>query len=256
MIEDILKMTEHRNYPLPRGPWVMRQTWRNLLFAHWPVPPQAMRALVPQALELDTYGGQAWIGVVPFAMSNVHPRGLPSVPWLSAFPELNVRTYVRMQEKGIAKPGVYFFSLDAGNPVAVALAREFFLLPYYNAKMYTWARSDGWIEYRSHRTHGGAPGANFGGSYRPTERVYLSRPGDLDNWLTERYALYTVDANGRPYIGEIHHMAWPLQPAEADLRAADLVGASAALALPAAPPLLHFARRIDMAAWPLRRVKE
>ncbi len=175
-------------------------------------------------------------------MSDVHPRGLPSVPWLSAFPELNVRTYVRMEEKGVAKPGVYFFSLDAGNPVAVALARAFFLLPYYNAKMYTWARSDGWIEYRSHRTHGGAPAANFGGSYRPTGRVYLSRPGDLDNWLTERYALYTVDANGRPYIGEIHHVQpGRSQPAEADLRAADLVGASAALALPdtAAPPPLR-----------------
>ena len=115
--------------------------------------------------------------------------------------------------------------------------------------------SDGWIEYRSHRTHAGAPAANFGGSYRPTDHVYLSRPGDLDNWLTERYALYTVDAKGRPYIGEIHHVAWPLQPADADLRAADLVGASAALALPAAPPLLHFARRIDMAAWALRRVR-
>ena len=256
MIDDILKIAEHRNYPLPRGPWVMRQTWRNLLFAHWPLPPAAMRALVPQALELDTYDGQAWLGVVPFAMSNVHPRGLPSVPWLSAFPELNVRTYVRMEEKGVAKPGVYFFSLDAGNPVAVALARSLFLLPYFNAKMYAWERSDGWIEYRSHRTHGGAAPANFGGRYRPTGRVYLSRLGDLDNWLTERYALYTVDAKGRPYLGEIHHVAWPLQPAEAELRAADLVGASAALSVGDAAPLVHFARRIDMAAWALRRVKE
>ena len=93
------------------------------------------------------------------------------------------------------------------------------------------------------------------GGIAPRAASDLSRPGDLDNWLTERYALYTVDAKGRPYIGEIHHVAWPLQPAEAELRAADLVGASAALALPDMPPLLHFARRIDMAAWALRRVR-
>jgi uncharacterized protein YqjF (DUF2071 family) len=255
MIQDILKVCEHRPYPLPSGPWVMRQTWRNLLFAHWPVSPAAMRGLVPPALPLDTYAGQAWLGIVPFAMRDVHPRGLWSVPWLSHFPELNVRTYVTVTEKGVAKPGVYFFSLDAANPVAVALARRFFRLPYFNAKMATWATRDGAIEYRSHRTHGGAAPANFRARYRPTGPVYLSQPGSLDQWLTERYALYTVDAGGRPYIGEIHHMPWPLQPAAAELDAASLAGASAALRLPAAPPLLHFARRIDMAAWALRRVR-
>jgi uncharacterized protein YqjF (DUF2071 family) len=232
----------------------MRQTWRNLLFAHWPISPAVMAALVPRALPLDTYGGQAWLGIVPFAMRDVHPRGLWSVPGLSHFPELNVRTYVTLAENGVEKPGVYFFSLDAGNPVAVALARRFFLLPYFTAKMATWETRRGWVEYRSHRTHQGAAPANFHAAYRPTGRVYLSTPGSLDHWLTERYALYTVDAKGRPYIGEIHHIQWPLQPAEAELHAAGLAGASAALRLPDTPPLLHFARRIDMAAWALRRV--
>ena len=255
MIHEILKTCEHRIYPLPKGPWVMRQTWRDLLFAHWPIPPAAMRALVPQALELDTFEGQAWLGIVPFVMRDVHPRGLPSVPWLSHFPELNVRTYVTMREGGVEKPGVYFFSLDAANPVAVALARRFFLLPYFEAKMKSWESRRGLIEYRSHRTHEGAAHADFRASYRPTGPVYLSRPGSLDHWLTERYALYTVDGKGRPYIGEIHHVQWPLQPAEAELRAASLAGGSAALRLPDVEPLLHFARRIDMAAWALRRVK-
>jgi uncharacterized protein YqjF (DUF2071 family) len=255
MIDDILKICEHRNYPLPRGPWVMRQTWRNLLFAHWPIPAQALRALVPQALELDTFEGEAWLGVVPFSMRNVHPRGTPSVPWLSHFPELNVRTYVRMQEKGVVKPGVYFFSLEAGNRIAVALARALFLLPYYNAGMATWETKNGSIEYRSHRTHAGAPPADFRGRYRPAGPVYLSEPGTLENWLTERYALYTVDAKGRPHIGEIHHVQWPLQAAEAEIQPHSLVGASAALRLPDAAPLIHFVRRIDMAAWPLRRLK-
>ena len=105
MIDDILKIHEHRVYPLPKGPWVMRQTWHNLLFAHWPIPAEAMRALVPQALPLDTYGGQAWLGIVPFEMQDVHPRGLWSVPGLSNFPELNVRTYVTLTEGGVTKPG-------------------------------------------------------------------------------------------------------------------------------------------------------
>lgn len=256
MIDDILKIYEHRIYPLPKGPWVMRQTWRNLLFAHWSFPPAAMRSLVPGALPLDTYGGQAWLGVVPFSMQDVHPRGLWSVPGLSHFPELNVRTYVTLREGGVEKPGVYFFSLDAGNPVAVALARRFFLLPYFNAKMRSREKRDGAVEYRSQRTHAGAAPANFRAAYRPTGSVYLSKPGSLEHWLTERYALYTVDGKGRPYVGEIHHIQWPLQPAEAELGAAELVGASAALRLPSAPPLLHFARRIDMAAWALRPVKE
>jgi uncharacterized protein YqjF (DUF2071 family) len=254
MIEDILKTHEHRTYPRPRGPWVMRQTWRNLLFAHWPFPPEGLRALVPQALALDTFGGQAWLGVVPFAMRDVHPRGIPSVPWLSHFLELNVRTYVRMEEKGVVKPGVYFFSLEAANPVAVALARALILLPYFNAAMTCSETAEGWIEYRSRREHAGAPAADFRGRYRPAGRVYLSDPGTLDHWLTERYALYTVDGAGRPYIGEIHHLPWPLMPAEAELEAGHLVGASAALRLPHTPPLLHFVRRIDMAAWPLRRL--
>jgi uncharacterized protein YqjF (DUF2071 family) len=255
MIEDVLKTREHRNYPLPQGSWVMRQTWRNLLFAHWPLPPEVLRALVPPALELDTFGGQAWLGVVPFAMQDVHPRGLWSVPWLSHFLELNVRTYIRMEEKGVVKPGVYFFSLEAANPVAVALARRLFLLPYFNARMIMSETPGGWIRYHSHRQHSGAPEANFGGRYRPVGPVYLSARGSLDEWLTERYALYTTDAKGRPFIGEIHHVQWPLMPAEAKLRAADLVGAAAAIRLPETPPVVHFVRRIDMAAWALRRVK-
>jgi uncharacterized protein YqjF (DUF2071 family) len=120
--------------------------------------------------------------------------------------------------------------------------------------MATWETRNGAIEYRSRRTHSSAAPAEFSAAYRPAGRVYLSTPGSLDHWLTERYALYTVDARGRPYIGEIHHIQWPLQPAEAELDAANLAGASAALRLPATPPLLHFTRRIDMAAWALRRV--
>src|ERR687892_361778 len=125
----VLAATAHRPWPMPDGPWIMTQTWNDLLFAHWPVDANDLRQRVPAGLDLDLFEGQAYVGVVPFHMTNVAPRGVPAIPWVSAFPELNVRTYVRIG----AKPGVYFFSLDAGNPVAVAVARAMFNLPYYPA---------------------------------------------------------------------------------------------------------------------------
>ena len=130
----------------------MTQTWHELLFAHWPIAPDALRPLVPSILPLDTYEGQCWVGIVPFHMSNVRPRWVPPLPKLSRFVELNVRTYVTLH--GIS--GVYFFSLDASNPIAVALARTFFHLPYFNALMST-ERLDDTIHYSSRRNHRGAP---------------------------------------------------------------------------------------------------
>ena len=107
----ILNQTAHRPWPMPTSPWVMTQTWHDLLFAHWPVDGVRLRALVPAEFPLDLYDGQAWLGIVPFRMANVGPRGVPSLPGVSAFPELNVRTYVRVADR----PGVYFFSLDAAS---------------------------------------------------------------------------------------------------------------------------------------------
>ena len=121
----------HRPWPMPASPWVMTPTWHNLLFAHWPLDAGALRERVPAALLLDLFAGQAWLGIVPFRMSNVAPRGVPNVPFVSAFPELNVRTYVTVD----GKPGVYFFGLDAGCTVAVAAARTLTGLPYFHAEM-------------------------------------------------------------------------------------------------------------------------
>jgi uncharacterized protein len=135
---------EHRGYPPPTRPWVMHQIWHDLLFAHWPVPVKEIRRLVPASLPLDLFEGQAWIGVVPFRMTGIRPRFLPALPWLSAFPEINVRTYVNVQ----GKPGVYFFSLDATNPVAIQTAQWFFHLPYRRAVMKL-QESAGRIHYQS-----------------------------------------------------------------------------------------------------------
>jgi uncharacterized protein YqjF (DUF2071 family) len=126
-----LEQVAHRPWPLPPGGWVMAQIWHDLLFAHWPVPQAVLRPRIPAQLAVDTFDGQGWLGVVPFRMSGVRLRGTPRVPWLSAFPELNVRTYVVAD----GKPGVWFFSLDAGNAIAVAIARAWFHLPYFRARM-------------------------------------------------------------------------------------------------------------------------
>jgi hypothetical protein len=221
----------------------MTQTWHDLLFAHWPLLPAAMRPLVPEQLELDTFDGQSWVGVVPFHMSGVRARGTPALPGLSRFPELNVRTYVRYD----GKPGVYFFSLDAANLPAVWAARHFFHLPYFYAAM-TSKDVQGTIHYDSGR-RGSA--ADFCGKYRPTKDVRLPEKGSIEHWLTERYCLYTTH-RGQVYRGDIHHQPWPLQDAEAEIKT-NTVAASAEISLPATAPLLHFAKRLEVLIWPLRR---
>src|SRR5258708_29962479 len=124
---EILRDTAHRPWPMPSAPWVMTQTWRDLLFAHWPIDEALLRARVPPTLAIDRFDGRAWVGVVPFEMTNVAPRLPGGRPRLPAFPELNVRTYVTVG----GRPGVYFFSLDATNPIAVCAARAAFRLPYF-----------------------------------------------------------------------------------------------------------------------------
>lgn len=224
----------------------MAQSWHDLLFAHWPVPCDALRRLVPAALVLDTYDGTAWIGVVPFRMSGIRLRRLPPLPWLSAFPELNVRTYAT---RG-GKPGVFFFSLDAANPLAVAVARRWYHLPYMRARMSATTEADG-VRYASRRTHHGAPQAELRARYRPMGPVTRAAPGTLEHWLTERYCLYALDRHGTVYRGEIHHEPWPLQAAEAEVEVNTM---TRPLVLPDTQPLLHFARRLDVVVWPLRAV--
>ncbi len=244
--EKILSRTEHRPYPVPAGPWALFMGWHDLLFMHWPVDERALRPLIPSTLGLDTFDGSAWLGITPFYMSGVRPRFLPSVPRLSNFPELNVRTYVTVEDK----PGIWFFSLDAGNPVAVRLARATFSLPYFDAEMSCRAR-DGEVSYRSVRTHRGAPEARFAGRYRPVGESFNSRPGTLEHFLTERYCLYS--GRGNVYRGEIHHHPWPLQRAEAEVESLAMTE-QMGVTLPKTEPLLHFSRRLDTLAWPPRRM--
>ncbi|HEV2458771.1 MAG TPA: DUF2071 domain-containing protein [Ktedonobacterales bacterium] len=243
-----MRGTGQTEQPRPRGPWVMAQTWHTLLFAHWPVPTAAITPLLPPGLTLDTYGGEAWLGVVPFRMSGVRPRGVPPLPWLSAFPELNVRTYVTLD--GV--PGVWFFSLDAANPLAVATARAAYHLPYFTARMRCDLVGDT-ITYASERTHRGAPPAELAAVYRCAGPIFAAAPGSPEHWLTERYSLYAADRRGRLWWGEIRHRPWPLQAAQAEI-SRNTMARAAGVALPDTPPLLHYAHRQDVRIWLPRRV--
>jgi uncharacterized protein YqjF (DUF2071 family) len=243
----ILQEVAHRPWPVPERAWLMTQTWHDLLFAHWPVARSALRLLVPSAFDLDLFDGEAWIGVVPFHMTNVAPRGVPSLPWVSAFAELNVRTYVRVGSRA----GIYFFSLDAGNPVAVQIARNLLNLPYHTASM-TATRTAGAIEYRS--TRRADPSTRFDALYQPSGPAFAATEGSLAHFLTERYCLYHLDHRGAPCRLDIHHPPWPLQPASATIVRNTLADANG-VRLPDQDPLLHFVGRQDMVAWMSERLR-
>lgn len=239
-----LAETAHRPWPLPRRPWLMGQTWYDLLFAHWEVAPEALRPLVPDPLELDLRDGRAWLGITPFVVGGLRLRGVPPLPWLSRFPELNVRTYVDFD----GRPGIYFFSLDAARRAGVAAARRTYRLPYFHAEM-TVRRQGSTVHYDSRRIDSSGPPARLRARYAPSGARLPIAEGPLERWLSERYCLYVVDGKGHPLRGEIHHAPWPLQPASGTIETNTM---AQPLRIELTPdPLLHYSRRQDVVIWAL-----
>jgi uncharacterized protein len=236
----------YRPWPAPARPWLMGQTWRELLFAHWAVAPERLRAVVPPPLELDLRDGRGWIGVTPFRVTGLRVRGTPPPPLLSRFLELNVRTYV----VGHGRPGIYFFSLDASSRAAVAAARRGYRLPYFHARI-AMRRERDQIHYRAARVSPDGPPAGLEAVYGPSGRRLPLVDGSLERWLTERYRLYTLDGRGRVLSGDIHHRPWPLRPATASI-AVNTMAAPLGLEL-AGEPLLHYSARQDTLFWALER---
>src|SRR5579864_6325239 len=245
----------------------MKQTWNDLLFAHWPIPFAELRPLVPDQLTLDIFEEHCWIGVVPFWMSGVRALELPAMPAFSRLPELNVRTYVTYG----GKAGVYFFSLDITSHLAVWGARTFYHLPYFHAAMdcreeggriFYCSTRDGRVgaDTRSLRSRGGRgrpplhDPAEFVGSYRPTGPPRIRDKGSFEDLLTARYCLYTLHET-QVYRCDIHHLPWPLQDAEARIERNTMAAASQ-IALPDSAPLFHFSKTLDVLIWPLRPADE
>jgi len=238
-VSEILKQTGHRTWPIPQKPWLMTQTWRQLLFAHYPIEPDFIAPFIPKGLELDTCDGQAWVSVVPFKMG----FRLRYSPFEVKFDELNVRTYV-IHDK---KPGVFFFSLDANDLFTVVGARLTFSLPYHLAKMEL-QKTPAHISFSSQRYGSPAGKHQFEAKYQPVSDVYHAEAQTLDHWLAERYCLYSVANNGTLYRGDIHHRPWPLQQAEANFGMNTLFQDDKQL-LTGEPQLFHYSEHLDIIIW-------
>lgn len=224
---------------------LLRMRWANIFFAHWPADPEVVGAALPEGLAVDTYDGEAYLGVVGFRMSNIRPVG---VPLSRSFPELNLRTYV----DGPAGPGIYFFNLDAEDPLGVSLARRLFKLPYYRAEMRMDRTADG-FRFRSDRTHDGVPGMAFDGIVEPRGTPSEQPPDSLAAFLTERYRFYAASDGGRLYAGTVEHPRWRLQPATLTAERNDLFTVNG-FAHPPGDPLVHYSSGTDVTAGRLRRV--
>ena len=246
--DSILFATAHRPWPAPMAPWIMTQRWNDLVFLHYSLDPQLVRTKVPEVLTLDIYRQRAWVTVAPFWINHLRPPGVPSLPWLSSFSEINVRTYVTYG----GKPGVYFFSLDASNLSAVWGARVFYRLPYWQSSMKVKGRGEAKIDYSAKRHHGPKP-AELRCSYGPTSSAaFRAHPGTLEHFLTERYCLYTTTRK-RLYRGEIHHLPWPLQAAEVEIHE-NTMAQTAGLQLPIKPDLAYFTRELKVLFWAPERL--
>lgn len=225
------------------GTHLLEMTWRDALFCHWPVAPGTVGERLPEGLEVATYDGDAYLGIVPFVMEDIRPRGLPVG---LSFPELNLRTYV----DGPRGRGVYFFTLDAADPLGVPIARLLFQLPYYKASMQVSRESDE-IQFTSHRTHRGAAPAHFDATYGPTGEAFTADPSSLTAFLLENYRFYA--AGNRLYCGEIDHEPWPVQRGQVDRRSNTLFEAND-FEHPGGEPIVHYSPGIDVTAGRIHRV--
>ncbi len=250
LMNPLLEKVDHRPWPLPIGPWNMRQAWMDLLFAHWPIPSKFLRPFVPFELELEEFDGTSWIGVVPFRMEGVRFRHF-HLPWISAFPELNVRLYVRFRDK----PGVYFLSLDGSNSLAAFGAWWSYHLPYYWSKVThkTFPTGDNSPSFQVEAICGRAkPQLIFKALYEPVGDLFFANPGTLEHFLTERYCLFTKQRKGSLMRVDVHHPPWPLQQAKAKIEAQDMVRPFGLL-LPDQKPHLLFSPGVQTLCWPMRR---
>ncbi|MDO3681554.1 YqjF family protein [Paenibacillus ehimensis] len=250
MDDELQKGRFELNTTQPAFRWTMKQTWEHLLFAHWPIPVDAIRSFVPEALDIDTWDGKAWIGILPFRIGGIRLKYMPSLPWMRSFPEINVRTYVRSG----GEPAIFFLSMDASHPLLVPIAKQWYRLPYHQAKMRF--RADGRsIAVQSRRLSASRPEEAFRAVYRPVSTPFAARQGTLEYWLMERYIYYCrCGRSGGLYRGQVVHAPWELQTAEADFRCGTLTrGFGLDLGTPA---LLHYSRGTRALIGPCRKARE
>ena len=237
---------------LPAGSPVMFQQWRDLLFLHWEYPVATIQAMLPEGLFVDTFAGRAYLGIVPFFMRNIRPRFLPAVPGISDFMEMNLSTYVH-DRAGV--PGVWFYSLDANQWLAVKIARRFFHLPYEHAKMTSSRTAEGRIRYESLRTGPRANGTRCVFDYAPGANVAQPEPGSLEFFLVERYRLYSSAPDGLQR-GAVFHQPYPLCRADVTAWDENLLPLDGFAPTGRPPDHVIMSRGVDVTIFPLESVAD
>lgn len=231
----------------PSGFPVMKQRWAGLAFFHWSIDTDLIASRLPPGLYVDTYQGKAWIGIVPFFMHRIRPVGLPPLPWLSWFHEMNVRTYV-YDEKG--NPGVWFFSLDCNQPIAVEIARRAFNLPYEHAAMSSSTGDE--IQYCSRRKNSTLPESTF--RYPIPRSPQPAALGSLEWFLAERYLLFSASVKGTLHTGRVHHSPYLIEHAVAT-ESSTIPFALNGFPQPTTPPeSILIASHVDVDIFPLRKI--
>ncbi|MFM1653209.1 YqjF family protein [Brevibacillus sp. B_LB10_24] len=230
--------------------WIMTQTWEHLLFAHWPVSVDCIRRLVPDELEVDTFDGQAWISIIPFLMSGIRLKVFAEIPYFSTFPEINLRTYVKSHRR----PGIFFITLDASDPLVVEMGKLWYHLPYHKAKI-SFRQNGQEIIVHSRRTPSDAFSTCFDGCYRPASIPFAAQAGTIEHWLMERYVLYSKHPRTKcVYWAEVYHDPWKLHTAEAHIGRNTL--ADGLLDTPLGKPaLLHYSKGVHALVGPIHPLR-
>jgi uncharacterized protein YqjF (DUF2071 family) len=238
----------HRPWPIISKNWIMRQSWSNVLFTHWPISAELLRPHIPRSLEIDTFDGTAWLGVVVFIMEGIYLRGLTALSVTPKFAEVNVRTYV--QRNG--KPGVYFMSLDVGDLASLMIAKRWYRLPYKAAQI-SLQKEDQTFLCKSLRKEKSNVPIGFHANYIPLSGVYLSKKELFDDWLTERYCFFSTDKRANIYCGEIHHQPWPLQKVDIEICKNSLF-TPFQFDLSEEKMIAHFSKGLDSLFWNIKRL--
>jgi len=233
--------------PPPESPWLLRFRLQDLLFTHWPVPVAVLERVLPGPLAIDTFEDRAWVSVVSLTVTDLRVRWLPSLPNVFNTMQVNVRTYVTMD----GDRGVFFLSIDTANILAAWGARRFFHLPCFHSRI-SCSKGGDPVEFSSNRR--GSP-AELMVQYRPGNESFQAARGSLDEWLLERYRLYSADTRGRLWRGDIHHAPWSLRPVEAEV-VNNTMTLGHGIAAPTSRPLFHFTPGLETLAGPLQRLKD
>ncbi|WP_066289911.1 YqjF family protein [Bacillus sp. FJAT-29937] len=243
----LINDTFHRPFPLPSKNWIMRQTWRNLLFIHWPIPSEILRKHIPSSLEIDTFNGSAWLGIIVFLMDGIYPRGLSNLSILPKFQEVNVRTYVKCN----GKSGIYFLSLDVCDWASYTIAKRWLRLPYHSSQISIEKKGKN-FHFESIRKRNTE--ITLDGIYTPLEEVYLPNEGTLDHFLTERYCFFSSSNGTHTYCLEIHHQPWKLQKAELEINHNTLF-APLNIDVSEVRPISHYSIGTDSLIWNIKKFK-